>query len=200
MGANGRIISLCDYTGIWSAPYRENGYEVIQVDLERGQDVRLQEFLGNNGSGVCGVIAQPPCTHLAGSGAGWWKKKGEGPLLEGLAIVDACMRIILSVRPRWWVLENPVGRLSRFIGPPQYTFQPSEFALFADDPGEEAYTKRTCLWGTFTLPTPLFTGKDAALPPVLGSKMQKYGPTKNRARLRSKTPEGFARAFYQANR
>lgn len=33
------IISLFDYTGNWSRPYRENGYEVIQVDIQHGTDI-----------------------------------------------------------------------------------------------------------------------------------------------------------------
>jgi hypothetical protein len=38
------ILSLCDYTGEWSKPYRDNGYDVVQVDLAHGQDVRLLEL------------------------------------------------------------------------------------------------------------------------------------------------------------
>jgi|TARA_R100000501_G_C2548953_1_gene64445 superfamily I DNA and RNA helicase len=37
------IISLCDFTGEWSRPYKEAGYDVLQVDLKHGQDVRLFE-------------------------------------------------------------------------------------------------------------------------------------------------------------
>ena len=41
-----RILSLYDYSGNWSLPYREAGYEVVQVDLKRGgQDVRLLKKL-----------------------------------------------------------------------------------------------------------------------------------------------------------
>jgi hypothetical protein len=38
------ILSLCDRTGNWSGPYEEDGYEVVRVDLEHGQDVRLLEL------------------------------------------------------------------------------------------------------------------------------------------------------------
>ena len=37
------ILSLCDLTGEWPRPYREAGYEVIALDLQRGEDVRLLE-------------------------------------------------------------------------------------------------------------------------------------------------------------
>lgn len=189
------ILSLCDFTGIWSQPYRDAGYEVIQVDLEHGKDVRLFQFTGK----VHGVIAQPPCTHFAASGAKHWERKGEGAIIEGLSIVDACMRIIALSRPEWWVLENPVGRLKRYLGPAVFKFQPHEFAMLADDPTEDAYTKKTCLWGNFIPPCPLFIGQDPSVFPELGSKMHKLPNTPDRAALRSITPEGFARAFFMVN-
>lgn len=181
------VISLCDFTGEWPRPYRESGYDVIQIDLKHGGDVRLLEYPGK----VHGVLAAPPCTHLAGSGARWWADKGEAALLEALAVADACLRIVAVCRPKWWALENPVGRLSRYYGPPQFTFNPSDFG----DP----YTKRTCLWGNFTPPMPLFVGENMAVAPVEGSKMWKLPPSPERQALRSVTPAGFARAFFKAN-
>ena len=102
------ILSLCDFTGAWSRPYREAGYQVIQVDLRReapsfespgrpGADVRLLRYPGE----VHGILAAPPCTHFALSGAHRWASKGNGPLLEGLSIVDACLRLVSVCRPRF---------------------------------------------------------------------------------------------------
>lgn len=184
-----RILSLCDHSGIWSEPYRANGYEVIQVDILHGQDVRLLEYTDD----IHGIIAQPPCTHLAGSGARWWKNKGETALLEGLQIVDACLRFVAICRPHFWVLENPVGRLSRYLGKPAMTFQPHDYAGYADDPDAEAYTKRTCLWGQFNKPI------EKSVPAALGSFMHLMPPSADRAQKRSLTPQGFARAFHESN-
>lgn len=39
------VLSLCDFTGNWSRPYREAGYDVRQVDLKDGEDVRLFKAL-----------------------------------------------------------------------------------------------------------------------------------------------------------
>lgn len=187
-----RILSLCDFTGIWSQPYREAGYEVVQVDLQHGADIRLFEFV----SDVRGIIAQPPCTHFAGSGARWWASKGDKAIIEGLQLVDACLRFVAVCRPAWWVLENPVGRLTRWIGPWEHTYQPFEYALYADDPDGDAYTKRTCLWGNFTMPqkNPHPDG------PIHGSKMHLLPPSDDRAAKRAQTPPGFARAFFEVNR
>ena len=176
------VLSLCDYTGEWSRPYREAGYDVRQVDLRRGEDVRLFEALPYP---VRGVLAAPPCTEFASSGARWWEEKGEQVLLETLSIVDACLRIVLVHRPQWWVLENPIGRLKRWLGEPVMAFDPADYG----DP----YTKRTLLWGRFNCPVM------RPVEAVEGSKMWKLPPSNDRAELRSVTPAGFARAFFEAN-
>jgi hypothetical protein len=135
--------------------------------------------------GVYGVLAAPPCTHLASSGARWWKQKGEMALLEALSVVDACLRIVLATTPVFWVLENPVGRLTHYLGKPMMYFDPCDFG----DP----YTKKTCLWGRFNEPV------KSPVDPVEGSKMHRLSPSDDRQELRSVTPPGFARAFFEAN-
>jgi len=153
--------------------------------LVDGRDVRM---LGIDGipSSVTGVLAAPPCTHLASSGARWWSDKGPEALLESMSVVDACIRIVQVVKPRWWALENPVGRLSRYLGEPRYRFDPCDHG----DP----YTKKTCLWGDFTIPS------KSPVEPTEGSKMHLLPPSADRWRLRSETPQGFAKAFFEANR
>ena len=176
------ILSLCDRTGAWSAPYRARGYDVVQIDVADGRDVRLFEALPFP---VRGVLAAPPCTHFASSGARWWEDKGQDLLLEALSVVDACMRVIAVHRPQWWCLENPIGRLRRWLGAPRMAFDPADYG----DP----YTKRTLLWGDFHCP---------AMRPVEaveGSRMHRLPPSLDRAALRSVTPSGFAEAFAEAN-
>ena len=80
------ILSLCDYSGEWSRPYKDNGYQVIQVDLEHGIDIRLFELPSDD---IHGILCAPPCTHFAGSGARWWKNKTDEQLIDGLSVVDA---------------------------------------------------------------------------------------------------------------
>jgi hypothetical protein len=78
------------------------------------------------------------------------------------------------------------------------------------DPWEfgDPYTKKTCLWGKFNIP------KKTPCEPIPGiaedghnsprkrfpSKMHLLPPTADRSTLRSMTPEGFAKAFFEANR
>ena len=180
------ILSLCDLTGTWPKPYADAGYNVISLDIQRGPEEDIRLLCVDELPAIHGVLAAPPCTHLAGSGARWWEAKGEAALLEGLALVDACLRIVMAVRPQWWCLENPVGRLVHYLGKPVMTFQPTDYG--------DSYTKRTCLWGDFNtdLPKTPCMATD-------GSKMHLMAPGPKRAELRSVTPPGFARAFYEVN-
>lgn len=186
------ILDLCGGTGSWSKPYAEHPdeYDVRVIDPQvwlpndpGTGDVRTFPHLGKP---VYGILAAPPCTDMSGSGARWWKAKGEQALLDGLAVADACSRIILLHRPRFWALENPIGRLRRFYGDPRYIFDPCDHG----DP----YTKKTLIWGDFNQPL------KNEVPATEGSKMHKLSPGPERARLRSATPPGFARAFFEANR
>jgi len=190
------ILSLCDYSGHWSQPYADAGYEVIRVDLKLGSDARLLKKLNRP---VHGVLAAPVCTEFSGAGARHWAAKeaaGNKGLIDGLGLVDACIRIVAVNHPEFWVIENPVGRLKDWIGNHVMTFNPNEYAGWLDEEWEQdAYTKRTCLWGKFNEPV------KRMMPPVHGSKMwAKYGGKSDRTKeLRSLTPRGFARAFFAAN-
>jgi len=175
------ILDLCGGTGAWSRPYKEAGYDVRLITLP-DNDVRTYIPPDN----VYGILAAPPCTHLAGSGARWWRSKGKEKLLKALAIVDACLRIILISKPVFWALENPVGRLIHYLGKPKMYFNPCDYG--------DSYTKKTCLWGNFNIPV------KNPVNPIEGSKIHLYPPSKDRAMLRSITPPGFAKAFFEANK
>ena len=181
------ILSLCDFSGVWSDPYRDR-YDVVRIDLQHGEDVRLFEH--KNHWKVRGILCAPPCDSFAVSGARWWGEKGPHPLLDGLSTVDACLRAVTLYRPAWWALENPVGRLRKYLGPHVMTFNPSDYG---GQDGDDPYTKRTCLWGEFTPPqkNPTF--------PHEGSKMHRIGPGPERKNIRSRTPQAFAEAFAMAN-
>jgi len=188
------ILDLCGGTGSWSFPYRNAGYTVIIVDPEyKGEGriaERVEEFAKRDiGRGaIHGILAAPPCTEFCGSGARWWEEKeitNPKYLEEALGIVFACMEVIKKTEPSWWCLENPVGRLTTFLGKPKMYFNPCDFG----DP----YTKKTCLWGEFIAPhkTPVEV--------ELGSHMASLGPSDDRSKLRSITPPGFTNAFFKAN-
>ena len=175
------ILDLCGGTGAWSKPYADTGYDVVVVDpIADGNDVRL--FQPPTGP-VRGVLAAPPCTMFASSGARW--KRTEEQMIAALSVVDACLRIVRVCQPVWWALENPVGTLQRWIGQPLMYFDPCDYG--------DSYTKKTCLWGNFNVPA------QTPVEPTEGSKMHLVAPGPDRQRIRSQTPPGFARAFFEAN-
>ena len=181
------ILDLCGGTGAWSKPYKDAGYDVIIITLP--DDVRLfrlyiakVNFLGR----VYGILAAPPCCHLSGSGARWWKEKGTESLLEALSIADACLRYVALCQPTFWALENPVGRLSHYYGKPKMYFNPCDYG----DP----YTKKTCLWGEFNIP------KKNPVKPEKKNRIHYCPPGPKRAEIRSITPLGFAKAFFESNK
>lgn len=192
------LISLCDYSGRWSQPYVDAGWEVIRVDIKTGGDARKFKKINRK---VHGILCAPVCTEFSSAGARWWKgkeEKGDQGLLDGLALVDACLRIVAVHDPDFWVMENPVGRLKDWIGQADYGFHPSEFAGWLEtqeEQAEEAYTKKTMLWGKFNEP------EKRPVDPVLGSKMwsQYGGKSEATKTARSMTPRGFSAAFFDAN-
>ncbi len=185
------ILDLCGGTGSWSKPYRDAGYDVRVVTIP-ANDVRTYTPPRN----VHGILAAPPCTHFTNSGAQYWKAKDQdGRTLSDLEIVTACLRVIAMTKPKWWVMENPVGRLRRWMGPPRYSFNPCDHG--------DAYTKKTLLWGDFNLPEknpvePVFvTMKNGDRYSPIHAKTG--GRSEKTKELRSMTPQGFAKAFMLAN-
>ena len=178
------ILDLCGGTGAWSAPYRAAGYDVRVVTLPE-QDVR--DYVPP--CDVHGILAAPPCTEFAVSGARWWKSKPPNLLVEAVEIWSACMRIITRCDPAWWALENPVGRLRKWAGPPAWSFHPWEYG--------DAQFKRTMIWGTAMKSPPVVLVAPART--ADNQQVWRAVPSPERATLRSITPPGFARAFFEAN-
>ena len=189
------ILDLCGGTGAWSKPYKDNNYDVRIIDYQEWSnkniagDIRLLKKIKEP---IYGILSSPPCTDFSLSGARWWKDKGIAPLKDGLSVVDSVFRIIFAHKPKFWVMENPVGRLVHYIGKPKHIFNPCDYG----DP----YTKRTCLWGNFNIPKKNSVKPEFVIMPN-GKRMSKihYYGFKNRKIKRSTTPPGFAKAFYKAN-
>lgn len=171
------------------------------------------------------VLAAPPCTDFSRSGAHTWEAKDlDGRTGESISIVMDCLRVVDDVKPRIWALENPIGRMQRLVpavGKAVCTVEPYQFAdredksAYSEDTaigkflrtqwnGEpeywEAYRKKTKLWGSFEKPVP-----NHSIEPIQyceqGSWLMLLGGKSERTKaLRSMTPTGFARAFYERNR
>ena len=81
------------------------------------------------------IIAFPPCTHLAVSGAAWFEeKRKDGRQQEGIDFFN----LFTDLECPKVVIENPIGIMSRLYKKPNQIIQPWQF-------GDE-YQKSTCLW------------------------------------------------------
>ncbi len=183
------ILDLCGGTGAWSKPYKDAGYDVRVITLPE-HDVKTYIPPEN----VYGVLAAPPCTMFSLART---TPKIPRDLIMGMNPVNACMRIIFQCNPVFWCLENPVGLLRKWMGKPQLYFNPCDYG--------DSYLKKSALWGKFKNPkenkvNPIeIKGTEKSADSWL--KLQGYKLNhKNRKELRSITPQGFAKAFYKANR
>ena len=125
------------------------------------------------------IIAFPPCTHLASSGARWFKEKQKDGRQQNA--VDFFMRIVTANATKI-AIENPIGIMSSKYRKPDQIIQPWQFGH-----GE---TKATCLWlkGLPKLTaTELVEGRE--------QRIWRLPPSKDRAKLRSKTFPGIAKAM-----
>lgn len=196
------VLDLCGGTGAWSRPYKEAGYDVRVVTLPE-QDVCTYRLPDEP---IYGILAAPPCTMFSLART---RAKTPRNFEEGLRPVRACLDLIWTARLRgplaFWAMENPKAYLRQFLGKAPFEFDPWEFG----DP----YTKRTELWGYYNLPKKRFseisqvmTDHQRYLCSRGSSGMTKIIPSitditgSNDKELRAVTPQGFANAFFKANR
>ncbi len=186
-----RVLVACEFSGIVRDAFEERGHEAWSIDLEPSE---------RPGRHVIGdvltyldwdrdwnlMIAHPPCTHLAVSGARWFKDKQE----EQALALEFVRRLLDAPIPRI-ALENPVSIISSRIRKPDQRIQPWQFG--------HPEAKATCLWlkglpllkPTNVLPLPESGRWENQTP----SGQNKLGPSPTRARERSRTYEGIAKAM-----
>ncbi len=193
------ILDLCGGTGAWSKPYLDAGYDVRNITLPKF-DVRYwlcEQELKKDIENVYGILAAPPCTHFSFART---RAKTPRDFIGGMELAQACLHIIWNVRAdhklAFWCLENPMGYLRQFLGKPAFTFDPCDFG--------DRYTKKTDLWGYFKNPKKNPTSLLPFEKELCSKNMRKLPSilditgSKQSAR-RAITPQGFAKAFFEAN-
>ena len=178
-----RIIVGCEYSGIVRDAFMARGHVACSVDLLPGEKPGphymedLIKFCNRNKDNYDMLIAHPPCTHLAVSGARWFKDKKEEQE-EALQFV----REIMELPFKYIAIENPISIISTKIRKPDQIIQPWMFGH-----GE---TKATCLWLKNLpklVPTNIVGGREA--------RIHKMSPGPNRWKERSRTYQGIADAM-----
>jgi site-specific DNA-cytosine methylase len=175
------ILSLYDYSGVWSQPYLDAGYNVIRMDIQRdGNDIRLLKKMNTE---IYGILAAPPCT--VSSRAGAWIKRTDDEIRDFLSMVDVVYRIVSIYKPKFYAIENPPGKITDYLGEPDFKFCPSYF-------GSDS-KKLTYLWGRFNHPKLSWKNYNKCA----RDKTSRYsGTQKNK---RSKTDIYFAIEFFNQN-
>lgn len=185
-----KVLVACEYSGTVRDAFIAAGHDAMSCDL-LPTDVPGPHYQGDVtdilGDGWDLMVAHPPCTHLAVSGAKWFHLK-EKQQAEALDFV----RLLLDAPIPRIALENPVSVISSRIRKPDQIIQPWMF-------GHEA-TKTTCLW-LKNLPQLVPTkvvGKGARHITKGGNSLPEWynlPPSPDRWKIRSATFTGIAEAM-----
>ena len=175
-----RVLVACEFSGIVRDAFAARGHDAWSCDLlptERPGNHIHGDVLAILDDGWDLMIAHPPCTHLAVSGARWFKdkqKEQEESLVFVKMLMDAPIQKIC--------IENPISIISTRIRKPDQIIQPWQFGH-----GE---TEATCLWlkGLPKLqPTQIVDGRE--------NKVHRCPPGPERWKIRSRTFQGIANAM-----
>lgn len=135
-----RMLDLFSGSGGASRAAAVRGWEVVRIDNAEGTAADIRADLGSwmpaENDRYDLVWASPPCTQLSTAGA-------RRDVASGLVLVDAALRIIRTLSPRWWVLENVHGAtraIGSRIGPPVACY--GSFYLWGVFPPFEAVVPR----------------------------------------------------------
>jgi hypothetical protein len=177
-----RVLIACEFSGTVRRAFRALGHDAWSCDLLPSEDGSIYHLM-RDAVEVARLpdwdlmIAHPPCTHLAVSGARWFKEK-KTEQEDALSFVRQLMLAPISHK----AIENPISIISSRICKPDQIIQPWQFGH-----GE---TKATCLWLKNLpklTPTNIVDGRE--------SRIHKMPPGPDRWKERSRTFEGIAQAM-----
>jgi len=186
-----KVLVACEYSGRVREAFRALGHEAYSCDLVESDDSSPYHFVGDVTPHLSNdwdmIIAFPPCTHLAVSGAKHFAAKiADGRQQQG---IDFFMLFANLDHVDKVVIENPVGIMSKKWRKPDQIIQPWQFG----DP----FQKSTCLWlkGVPKLePTDIVDKGEFYISPT-GKKLPRWYSDNKSAKVRSMTFQGIANAM-----
>jgi site-specific DNA-cytosine methylase len=186
-----KVLIACEFSGIVREAFRALGHDAWSCDLIPSEHASEFHVMGDCIPLACStnyyggknrwdmMIAFPPCTHLAVSGARWFPaKRANG---EQQAAIKFFLALANSNIPKI-AIENPIGIMSSEWRKPDQIIQPWQFGH-----GE---TKATCLWLKnlpLLKPTNIVSGREA--------RVHRMPPGPDRWKERSRTFEGIGKAM-----
>ncbi len=192
------VLVACEESQVVTTAMRNRGINAYSCDILPTSGLHPEWHIQQDAEQVLSwdywdaVIAFPPCTHLAVSGARHFKRKRESGVqqeaIRFFMLFAECACSIVSI-------ENPVGIMSTLYRKPDQIVHPWMFG--------DGYEKSTCLW-LKGLPLLTQTHKTFDRDIVTlssGKRMSRWAydmscmPHKDRPYYRSKTPHGFAEAI-----
>lgn len=203
------VISLFDKTGNMVRPWADAGYRCICFDIQHVDKSVRDGVMFVHWDALVGLptippdslvefgFAFPPCTHLAVSGARWFKGKGLRALAQSVEMFGVAAEFLEeTVIDGRYGLENPVSTISTYWRKPDYTFHPSDYTGFELN---DHYSKTTNIWAGegFVMPAANRAPELAGIKP--DNRIHAAPPSDDRADFRSATPMGFTRAVFAAN-
>jgi len=175
-----RVLVACEFSGRVRDAFIAAGHDAVSCDL-LPSETPGPHYQGDIRDMLAApwdlMIAHPPCTHLAVSGARWFAEKREEQA-DALAFV----RMLLDADVPRIALENPVSIISSHIRRPDQIVQPWMFG--------EGETKATCLW-LKNLPKLVATD----IVPGRAGRVWREAPSPERWKNRSRTYPGLAKAM-----
>ena len=175
-----KVLVACEFSGIVREEFSKMGHDAVSCDL-LDSEIPGKHYSGDVRDLLDGdwdlMIAHPPCTHLAVSGAKWFRFKKR----EQADALDFVQELMNSKIPHI-ALENPISVISSHIRKPDQIIQPWQFGH-----GE---TKATCLWLKNLpklVPTNIVDGRE--------QRVFRTPPSPERWKIRSRTFQGIAKAM-----
>ncbi len=187
-----RVLVACEFSGVVRRAFRDKGHDAWSCDLLPAEDGSAFHFHDDVAEILSWatytrektgkpewdlMVAHPPCTHLAVSGARWFKDK-KTEQQEALDFV----RLLMNAPIDRIAIENPISIISSHIRKPDQIIQPWQFGH-----GE---TKATCLWLKKLPkldPTDIVDGREP--------RVHHASPGPDRWKERSRTLTGIAEAM-----
>lgn len=187
-----KILVACEYSGAIRDELIRLGHDAWSCDLLEGEGIHTGKHMQTPVQNILFqgwdmMIAHPPCTHLAVSGARWFKDK----VVEQAEALEFVQMLMDAPIPHI-AIENPISVISSKIRKPDQIVQPWMFG----DP----FTKTTCLWLKNLPPLEPTNIVDKGERHVTKSGKSlpawyNLPPSADRAKIRSKTFPGMAQAM-----